>query len=72
MLHVHILFVTPLGSSHMAQSGANQYERRIASWKTAHHAGAPARQGRISCSICIAFDRLNRVWDTPFGFQINT
>ena len=26
MLHVHVLFVAPLGAGHMAQSGTDQHE----------------------------------------------
>ena len=42
VLHIHILFVAPLGSNHMAQSGAYQHEGRVAIWETAHHSGTAA------------------------------
>ena len=42
MLHVHVLLVAPLGAGHMAQSGADQHESRVAIRKTAHHTGTAA------------------------------
>ena len=42
VLHVHIFLVAPLCVGHMAQSGADQHERRVAVGKTAHHTGAAA------------------------------
>ena len=42
MLHVHVLLVTPLGTSHMAQSGTDQHESRIAVRETANYTGAAA------------------------------
>ena len=42
VLHIHVLFVAPLGSNHMAQSGAYQHEGRIAIQKTTHHSGTSA------------------------------
>lgn len=42
VLHIHIRFVAPLGSNHMAQSGAYQHEGRVATWETAHHSGTAA------------------------------
>ena len=42
MLHVHVLLVAPLGTGHMAQSGTNQHESRVAVWETAHYSSAAA------------------------------
>ena len=42
MLHIHVLFVAPLGTGHMAQAGADQHEGRIAIRETAHHTGTAA------------------------------
>ena len=42
VLHVHVLLVTPLGAGHMTQSGADQYEGKVAVRETAHHANAAA------------------------------
>ena len=42
MLHIHVLFVAPLGASHMAQPGTNQHQGGIAVRETAYHASAAA------------------------------
>ena len=42
VFHIHILFVAPLDSNHIAQSGAYQHEGRIAIRETAHHSGTAA------------------------------
>ena len=42
MLPVHVLFVAPVGAGHIAQPGTDQYESRIAIWKTARHTGTAA------------------------------
>ena len=42
MLHIHILFVAPVGVGHMAQPGTDQHEGRIAVWETTHHTGTAA------------------------------
>ena len=42
MLHVHVLLVSPLGASHMAQSSTDQHEGRVAVREAAHHAGTAA------------------------------
>lgn len=42
VLHVHVLFVAPLGAGHMAQSGTDQHESRVTVRETAHHTGAAA------------------------------
>ena len=42
MLHIHVLFVAPLGTSHMAQPGANQHEGRVAIREGPHHASPAA------------------------------
>ena len=42
VLHVHVLFVAPLGTSYMAQSGTDQHEGRVAVRETAYHTGAVA------------------------------
>ena len=42
VIHVHILLVTPLGASYMAQPGTDQYKGRIAVRETAHYTSAAA------------------------------
>ena len=42
MLHVHVLLVAPLGAGHMAQSGTDKHQGRVAVRETAHHTGAAA------------------------------
>ena len=42
MLHIYVLLVVPLGAGHMAQTGADQHEGRVAVRETAHHAGTAA------------------------------
>ena len=42
MLHVHVLFVAPLGAGHMAQPGTDQHEGGVAIRETAHHTGSAA------------------------------
>lgn len=39
VLHVHVLFVAPLGASHMAQPGTDQHESGIAVRETPNHTG---------------------------------
>ena len=42
VLHIHVLLVAPLGTSHMAQPGTDQHKSGIAVWETAHHTSAAA------------------------------
>ena len=42
VLHVHVLLVSPLGASHMAQPGTDQHEGRVAIREAAHHTGTAA------------------------------
>ena len=42
MLHVHVFLVAPLGTGHMAESGTDQHEGRIAIRESAHDPGAAA------------------------------
>ncbi len=42
VLHIHVLLVAPLGTSHMAQPGTDQHKGRIAIRETAYHTGAAA------------------------------
>lgn len=42
MLHVHVLFVAPLGAGHMAQAGTDQHEGGVTIRETTHHTGAAA------------------------------
>ena len=42
MLHIHVLLVAPLGSSHMAQPGTDQHEGRVTVREGPHHTGASA------------------------------
>ena len=42
VLHIHVLFVSPLGASHMAQPGADQHESGVFVWETADYTGAAA------------------------------
>ena len=42
VLHVHVLLVAPLGTSHMAQPGTDQHESRVTVRETANHTGAAA------------------------------
>ena len=42
VLHIHILFVAPLGAGYMAQPGTDQHQGRVAVRETAHHTGAAA------------------------------
>lgn len=42
MLHVHVLFVAPLGAGYMAQPGTYQHQGRVAIRKRAHHPGSAA------------------------------
>ena len=42
MLHVHVLLVAPLGTSHMAQPGTDQHKCRVAVGEAANHTGAAA------------------------------
>ena len=37
MLHVHVLFVAPLGASHMTQPGADQHQSGVAIGECPHH-----------------------------------
>ena len=38
MLHVHVLFVAPLGAGHMAQPGTDQHEGGVAVREAVHGA----------------------------------
>ena len=42
VLHIHVLLVAPLGTSHMAQPGTDQHKGRVAVREAAHHTGAAA------------------------------
>ena len=42
VLHVHVLFIAPLGAGHMAQPCTDQHKGRVAVRETAHHTGAAA------------------------------
>ena len=42
MLHVHVLLVAPLGTSHMAQPGTDQHQGRVAVREAANHTGTAA------------------------------
>ena len=42
MLHIHVLFVAPLGTCHMAESRADQHQGRVSVRKRPHHAGPAA------------------------------
>lgn len=40
LLHIRVLLVSPLGTGHMAQSGANRHEGGVAVREATHHTGA--------------------------------
>ena len=42
VLHIHVLFVAPLGAGHMAQPGTDQHEGGVAVRETAHYTSAAA------------------------------
>ena len=42
VLHIHVLFVAPLGAGHMAQPGTDQHRCRVTVRKTAHYMSAAA------------------------------
>ena len=42
MLHVHVLFIAPLGAGHIAQAGTDQHEGGVAIREGAHHPGSAA------------------------------
>ena len=42
VFHVHVLFVAPLGASHMAQSGTDQHEGRVTIREGTNHTGPAA------------------------------
>lgn len=42
VLHIHILFVAPLSTCHMAQPGVDQHEGGVSVRKRAHHTGPAA------------------------------
>ena len=42
MLHTHVFLVTPLGTGHMPQSGADQHQGRIAVVEGANYSRSPA------------------------------
>lgn len=42
VLHVHVLLISPLGASHMAQPGTDQHQSRVAIRETAHYTGSVA------------------------------
>lgn len=52
MLHVHGFLAAPLGTGHMAESGADQHEGRIAIRENAHHR-VRWRISRLSRSITL-------------------
>ena len=37
VLHIHVLFVAPLGAGHMAQPGADQHQSGVAIGECPHH-----------------------------------
>ena len=41
-LHIHILFVAPLGACHMAQPCTDQHQGRVTIRETAHYTGVAA------------------------------
>ena len=42
VLYIQVLVVAPLGASHMAKSGTDQHEGRVAVWEAAHHTSTMA------------------------------
>ena len=42
VLHVHVLFIAPLGAGHMSQAGTDQHESGVAIREGAHHSGSAA------------------------------
>ena len=42
VLHVHVLLVAPLSTSHMAQPGTDQHQSRVAVREAANHPGTAA------------------------------
>ena len=42
VLHVHVFLVAPLGARHVAKSGADQHQGRVAVRERPHHAGPAA------------------------------
>ena len=42
VLHVHVLFVAPLGAGHMAQAGTDQHEGGVTIRESTNHTGAAA------------------------------
>ena len=42
MLHIHVLFVAPLGASHMAQPCTDQHQSGVAIREDPHHTGPAA------------------------------
>ena len=42
VLHVHVLFVAPLGTRHVAKPRANRHQGGVAIGECPHHTGAPA------------------------------
>ena len=50
VLHVHVLLIAPLGTSHMAQPGTDQHEGGVAVREAAYHAGTAAAKGRSNSS----------------------
>ena len=42
MLHIHVLLIAPLGTSHMSRPGTDQHESRVTVRETAHYPDATA------------------------------
>ena len=42
MLHIHVLFVAPLGARHVAKSRTDQHQSRVPAWECPHHASPAA------------------------------
>ena len=42
VLHIHVLFVAPLGAGHMAQPGADQHQSGVAIRECTNHTGTSA------------------------------
>ena len=42
VLHVHVFLAAPLGTRHVAKSGADQHQGGVAIGECPHHTGAPA------------------------------
>ena len=42
VLHIHILFVAPLGTGYMTQPGTDQHKGGVSIWETPYHTGTAA------------------------------